>query len=294
MGTVNYDIALLQRFSDEGDEQAFAQLVQQYAGLVFGAGYRILADRARAEEVAQETCLRLARKPHTANRSVAGWLHRTATQLALDVHRSDTARRRRETSYVEHFSRTAALHPDTVRWADVSPLIDAALDELPEADRHLLIAHFMEGRPQQELARERGISPATLSRQIKSALGSLRAKLARRGVWSASGVLGIWMTYHVQAQPSEVLMAELGKLAMISPDARLPPASADVTDSWRELCSTVWRLRPVLFQVVLLAILVSIMTVSMIQFWMRDPPGPPPSRHEEPHLTTQSLNPNHP
>lgn len=282
MTMANGDIALLQRFSQEGDQQAFAQLVWQYAGLVFGAGYRVLADRARAEEVAQETFLRLARHPHRVTRSVGGWLHRTATQLALDVHRSDTARRRRESQYAEQVAEQAEYSPETMRWADVSPLIDAALDELPDADRRLLIAHFMEGRTQQEIASERGVSPATLCRQMQSALGLLRARLARRGVWSAGGMLGIWMTHHLQAQPPESLLGELGKLAMISADARVSPSSADGTSSWRQGCAAVRRMRPVLLQVLLLAILVSVMTFSMIRFWTHTIAPPPPIRDAPP------------
>lgn len=294
MRMVNGDIALLHRFSHEGDEQAFAQIVRQYAGLVFGAGYRILADRARAEEVAQETFLRLARKPHTVNRSVGGWLHRTATQLALDVHRSDRARRRRESDYAERSAGEAGRYYETTRWADVSPLIDAALDELPDLDRGLLVAHFMEGRTQQEIATERGVSPATLSRQVKSALGLLRARLTRRGVWSAGGMLGIWMTHHIQAQPSAALLGELGKLALISADARLSPSSADVHGNWREFFSAARRMRPVLLQVTLLVILLSVMTFSMIRFWTRTMAAPSQAPRDEPQLKTQSSSPSRP
>ena len=46
---------------------------------------RILNDRARAEEVSQETFYRLMTRPQSVSQSLGGWLHRAATRLAVNT-----------------------------------------------------------------------------------------------------------------------------------------------------------------------------------------------------------------
>ena len=57
------DLLLLERFRDEGDQDAFAEIVRRYASAVFTTCVRILGDKARADDVSQETFFRLSQKP---------------------------------------------------------------------------------------------------------------------------------------------------------------------------------------------------------------------------------------
>jgi RNA polymerase sigma factor (sigma-70 family) len=99
------DIALLQQFAQQGDADAFAQLVKRHAGLVYHTSLRILRDRARAEDVAQETFYKLMRHPQKVNHCVGAWLHRAATRLAFDALRSESARHNREQAYAIELQR---------------------------------------------------------------------------------------------------------------------------------------------------------------------------------------------
>ena len=78
------DLELLDRFRARGDAEAFSEIVRRYASTVFAAGQRILGDSGRAEDVAQETFFRLLRRPEMVQQSLGGWLHRSATRLAVD------------------------------------------------------------------------------------------------------------------------------------------------------------------------------------------------------------------
>lgn len=53
---------LLARYVTDGDEQAFAALVDRHAGLVFGAAMRRVENRSAAEDVAQAVFIVLAKK----------------------------------------------------------------------------------------------------------------------------------------------------------------------------------------------------------------------------------------
>src|SRR6516162_10143478 len=82
------DFTLLRRFASFGDPQAFAQIVQRYANFVYATCLRVIGDGSRAEDLSQETFFRLMRRPHEVRQNLGGWLHRTATHLALDSLRS--------------------------------------------------------------------------------------------------------------------------------------------------------------------------------------------------------------
>ena len=212
MASAQADIELLQQFAQHGDADAFAQLVQRHAGLVYHASLRILRDPGRAEDVSQETFYKLMRQPERVNFCVGAWLHRAATRLSLDILRSESARQQRERSHAiaEQRRRTPS------QWHDLSPHIDDALARLPEATRHLLVEHFLAGKSQRELARQWQVSPATLSRRMKLAMEALRSELQRKDVaFSAVPLLAMLSPLAAEAAPA-TLLEELGKMAMLS------------------------------------------------------------------------------
>jgi RNA polymerase sigma factor (sigma-70 family) len=180
------DIALLRRYADDRDETAFAEIVRRYAGMVYAACYRVLQDRQLAEDVTQDTFLKLMRRPTHVSLSLGGWLHKAATQLAIDVSRSESARRRRERT---HSQDHVEFLEDQKSWKEISETIDRAMTELPEEARDLLVQHFILGRCQKEIAEERNVSVATVCRRVNDAMEQLRGVLRRRGLSMASAAV---------------------------------------------------------------------------------------------------------
>ena len=177
-GTSADDFALLRRYADFSDPQAFAQIVQRYASFVYATCLRVIGDGSRAEDLSQETFFRLMRRPHEVRQNLGGWLHRTATHLALDSLRSETSRRKREITY------TVECDHEASSWAELSPAVDQALAEMPEEFRILLVEHFLMGKTQVEIAEETEQSPSTISRRMHQALGELRRHLRLKGVYA--------------------------------------------------------------------------------------------------------------
>jgi RNA polymerase sigma-70 factor (ECF subfamily) len=204
------DLVLLERYRDDDDQQAFAEIVRRYAAAVFSTAMRVLGDRARADDVAQETFFRLSQKPEMVRQSLGGWLHTAATRLAIDAVRSEASRAHREATYERPGS------SESMQWADISPHVDEALSELPDETRVLLVRHFLQNVSQCTLAGELRTSPATVSRKIKAGVESLRKQLRKKGVCIAGAMLVTLMReYGAQAAPAE-LMQELGKITMLS------------------------------------------------------------------------------
>jgi RNA polymerase sigma-70 factor (ECF subfamily) len=208
--TTDLDMILLQRFRDDGDQEAFAEIVRRYAAAVFSTCVRILGDKARADDVSQETFFRLSQKPDAVKQSLGGWLHTAATRLAIDAVRSEASRAHREANY----ERKPAS--ESMQWAEISPHVDEALAELPDEMRALLVRHFLQNVSQCALAAQIRTSPATISRKIKSGVEMLRKQLRKKGVCIAAAMLaGLMRDHGAQAAPAE-LMQELGKITMLS------------------------------------------------------------------------------
>lgn len=202
------DTALLQRWITRRDAEAFDEIVRRFADQVFGTCRRILRNDADAEEVAQECFLLLVRSGGEVRSSLGGWLHRAATSRSLDRIRSESRRRIRERAYVEAASQVAEA-----TWDDLQEHVDAAIDQLPESTRDMIVAHFLGRKTHEEIASELGMNRRAVSQRIQRGLESIRRDFAKRGVTLSAAALGPFLAANTTAAPIS-LKASLGKLAI--------------------------------------------------------------------------------
>ncbi|MEO1009132.1 MAG: sigma-70 family RNA polymerase sigma factor [Planctomycetota bacterium] len=184
------DATALRRYVRTGDPEAFELLARRYYAMVVATCRRRLGSDADAEDAAQETFLRLARSAGRVRSNVAAWLHACAIGTSIDLVRRAGARSRAERTAADR--RDHALEPPASErlWIDLEPVIDQALAELGDEDRQLVVARFLAGRSQAELARELGVSEGTVSRRVSRVLEKLRRRLARGGL-SVVGVVAL-------------------------------------------------------------------------------------------------------
>ncbi len=202
------DAALLMRYAADGDPDAFRALIERHAGLVYGTALRITGSSHDAEDVAQECFLQLARRAASITSTVAGWLHATATNRAISHLRSSRSRARHERGAAP------AVQGEEATWEPMAPHVDLAIQELPEEFRVPLVAHYLEGRTQGDLAGELGISQPTVSRRVADGLEQLRQALRRAGVVAPAAVVAGSLAEHGAPAASSALMAELSKVAL--------------------------------------------------------------------------------
>jgi len=202
------EASLLDRFRGSGDIDAFAQITRLYADMVYGTCVRITGDREAAADATQDTFFALLRSASQVTGSLGGWLHRVATRRAIDLVRLDRSRRRREEGYA------AQMALETDRWADVSPLLDEALNEMDEAARDLVIRHFLREQTTVEIAAAQGVAQSTISRHLEQALAQLRDRLRTKGVLVGAAALGGLLNQAVEAA-SPAVLAELSRMAVV-------------------------------------------------------------------------------
>lgn len=178
--------ALLARYAT-GDRMAARVLVLRLSPRLLSYVYRLLRDRAEAEDVVQEALLRLWRMApdwRSGEARVTTWLYRVATNLVTDRQR---ARQRRRLAALEDTPEPADAAPGAVAQmieADRMAALDAALACLPERQRQAVILRHLEGLSNPEIAAilEIGVEAvesltARGKRALAAALAGQRAEL---------------------------------------------------------------------------------------------------------------------
>jgi RNA polymerase sigma factor (sigma-70 family) len=186
------DAWLLARFVAQGDEAAFAALVQRHGPLVLGVCRRLLRDRHAADDAFQATFLLLARKADSLARPdlLANWLHGVACRTAARA-RVEAARRRARESQVP------VAQPDRpdedLVWRDLRAVLDEEVNRLPGRQRDAVLLCYLEGRTNAEAAALLGCPRGTVATLLARARLRLRRRLLSRGV--APAVLAsAWLT----------------------------------------------------------------------------------------------------
>jgi RNA polymerase sigma-70 factor (ECF subfamily) len=210
-----HDEALMIQWNRRGDSDAFRTIIQRYGNMVFATALRVLGNPADAEDVAQDCFEKLARTPKTPRGYLGPWLHRMAVNRALDHVRSESARKRRETVYENNKPSATELE-----WDDIYPLVDEAIDRLPEKLRRALVAHYLEGLTHDAIAQRESVTRAAITQRIQRALEQMRTSLQRKGV-AVPGVAVLAGTLGgnlAEAAALPVSLTEkLGRIALAGP-----------------------------------------------------------------------------
>jgi RNA polymerase sigma factor (sigma-70 family) len=149
--------------------------------MVWNAARRILTQAADADDVMQAVFLVLARdaKSLLKHPSLAGWLHETTCRLATCA-RTRAVRRSRHEGQVPPQPPANAL--DEITGRELLGLLDDELRRVPDKYRSPLVLCYLEGRTQDESARQMGCSVSTFKRRLERGRELLRLRLVRRGV----------------------------------------------------------------------------------------------------------------
>jgi RNA polymerase sigma factor (sigma-70 family) len=199
------DRALIQRFAAVGDEAAFAALVRRHGRMVLRVCRHVLGNAADAEDAFQATFLALARKAAAPawQDSLAGWLHKVATRVALKDRRA--ACRRSAHEALADVPLPDATASD-ITLCEAQALLAEELNRLPDRLRIPLVLCYLEGMTQDQAARQTGWSLSTLKRRLRRGMDLLRGRLERRGV-ALSAVLSVGLLGDVEFTSAAVLEA---------------------------------------------------------------------------------------
>lgn len=149
------DEALMVLYAN-GDRHAALALTQRVTPRVLAYAARLLSgDRAEAEDVAQETMLRLwkvAPEWRQGETKVTTWAYRVATNLCIDRQRSRVRKRQLALDDAPEVADRSPGAEGQLQEADRMAALEAALAELPDRQRQAVVLRHLEGMTNPEIA----------------------------------------------------------------------------------------------------------------------------------------------
>ena len=171
----------------DGNKRAFGELVERYQNRLLNFIYRTTGDRERAEDLVQETFIRVYRHLHRFDQTkkFSTWIYTISSNLAKNELRN---RSRNPLVLFQTLMKNRDADTRPLEWEDntyrpddlfrkrhLKSQVDAAVDQLPEHHRTVFILREMEGKTYEEIAEITSTNLGT----VKSRLNRARNNFAQ-------------------------------------------------------------------------------------------------------------------
>ena len=168
------------------EPQALAELYDRYGGIVYSLILRVVRDTGIAEDLVQETFLRIWNRVHAfdAQKGAVGpWLLAVARNRAIDYLRSALGRERNAVEFDEagHPGLFTEMEPGILA-SEKARIVKAAMGKLTANQRQVIELAYFEGLSQTEMAERMGQPLGTVKTWVRAALKTLRDELGATAV----------------------------------------------------------------------------------------------------------------
>ncbi|EES71601.1 MULTISPECIES: RNA polymerase sigma factor SigW [Paenibacillus] len=182
--------ARLVKLARKGDQEAFAELVDLYKDKLYHLGYRMLSNRHEAEDVVQETFLRVHKNwnRYDDKQKFSTWIYRIATNLCID-----RLRKRKPSYYLDAEMNDQdgldgyTLIPGDERTPETEYLlsetqltIHQAIEGLPAKYKSVIVLRYLQELSLQEISEVLDMPVTTVKTRVHRGREFLRKKLEHK------------------------------------------------------------------------------------------------------------------
>lgn len=170
-----------------GDREAFAELIEIYKDKIFQLAYRMVGNRQDAEDITQETFLRVYANLHTYDDSYkfSTWIYRIATNLCIDRGRKkrpdfsldEETEAGQGMDWYSRLSSSERTPEDKVVTQELQETVQDALSHLQPKYRSIMILRYIEDLSLQEISDIVKLPITTIKTRIHRGREALRSKL---------------------------------------------------------------------------------------------------------------------
>ena len=219
---MNHNDAKLIERTLEGDEQAFAALVEKYQDRIHTLAWQKISDFHIAQEITQDVFITAYQKLATLKNPnrFAGWLYTITNRKCITWYRKKTPQPQsledtdpielEEVYYSEHVSREREEATKEKRHA----LVHKLLSKLRESDRTVITLHYLTGLSCEEIGQFLGVSTNT----VKSRLHRARNRLKKEEGMIQEILGGFQFSTELTAN----VMKEISQLGPVAPSGGSP------------------------------------------------------------------------
>lgn len=173
----NDELALMQRVAHR-DQTALSELYRQYAGLVYGVAMRVLQNPTLAEEVLQDTFVKVWREPGKWNPDggkLVNWLATVTRYTAIDRLRKEMRQPPLTPAPLDDIPHLAASvgNIDELAWSDTH-LLQSLMAQLPPPQLEVVQLAYWQGMTHTEISQKLELPLGTVKSRLQLALRRLR------------------------------------------------------------------------------------------------------------------------
>ncbi|MBM7591308.1 RNA polymerase sigma factor SigW [Brevibacillus fulvus] len=170
-----------------GDREAFAELIEIYKDKIFQLAYRMVGNRQEAEDIAQETFLRVFANLHTYDDQYkfSTWIYRIATNLCIDRGRKkkpdfsldEEIEQGEGLDWYSRLSSKEQTPEEKVVTQELQETVQDALSQLAPKYRSIMILRYIEDLSLQEISDILKLPITTIKTRIHRGREALRGRL---------------------------------------------------------------------------------------------------------------------
>ena len=177
----------LAKLARKGDQRAFAEIVELYKDKIFHLAYRMLNNRHEAEDIVQETFLRVYKNldRYDENQKFSTWIYRIGTNLCID------RLRKRKPSYsldadmndqegMDGYSMIPSddRSPETeMLLSETQRIIHESIESLPAKYKTIMLLRYIQDLSLQEISEVLDLPVTTIKTRVHRGREFLRKKL---------------------------------------------------------------------------------------------------------------------
>ncbi|MHA0858098.1 RNA polymerase sigma factor SigW [Paenibacillus sp. CMAA1364] len=180
----------LTKLAIKGDQQAFAEIVELYKDKIYFLGYRMLNNRQEAEDVVQETFLRVFKSldRYDPNQKFSTWIYRIATNLSIDRlrKRKPTYSLDADMNDQEGLDGYSILPGDDrtpeseVLLSETKQIVYKAIESLPVKYKSVMILRYLQEMSLQEISDVLDMPVTTIKTRVHRGREFLRKSLEHK------------------------------------------------------------------------------------------------------------------
>ncbi len=158
------------------DQQAFRAIYQQYGSAIYSLAYHVLQDSTLAEEVAQDTFLKVWRQTAQWNPdkgNLKNWLLAITHFTAIDRLRKERRQPNLHPDSIEDVEEKLPIVRNETGWQD-GVVLRMLVSQLPQEQAFLIELAFFRGMSHSEIADETRIPLGTVKTRLRTGIQRLR------------------------------------------------------------------------------------------------------------------------
>jgi RNA polymerase sigma-70 factor (ECF subfamily) len=169
----------LMELIQDGDDKAFGVLVERFQDRLLNFVGRIVTDRETAEELIQETFMRIfnQKNSYTPEYAVSTWIYTIALNLARSELRKRKLRRFLSLDFIKEEADVELADRVNLKAESLAPIIQRAIEKLPADYKTAFVLCDIQRLPYQQIAEVMRVPVGTVKSRINRARSMLRDKL---------------------------------------------------------------------------------------------------------------------